>query len=432
MKKTTRANWFSRYVVPLLWTATFVYTLVYAFDFRHRSINGVIWSDAEGYYMYLPALLINGGFEDLPLNTNTGQFRLFPGTNKVFDKYTYGVAVMQLPFFWGAHLAATQSDQYPADGRSRPYIYAVILAGLFYGFLGLLVLRKVLREQFEGWWPDVVVLSIYLGTNLLHYTAAAPGMSHVFSFFLFALFMWLTHRYYRLQGSWLLAALLALILGWTVLIRPTNILLGFYFLAYAENGQLDLMQRWRFFRDRFWHLLLFAFFGFVVFIPQMLYWHYMTGQYVFYSYRDVGFSYWNAPRLGPVLFSIKNGWLLFSPFMGLALVGAVAGSIRNVYNSRLILLIWLLAWYAFASWGQWWFGGAFGHRAFVEFYALLAFPLAWLAQQLWQAPKRWPRLLFFGLWLLLIYYSLGLTDHYRGPHYEWDSWWAAMEMMFTW
>ena len=41
-----------------------------------RFWNGMIWSDAEGYYLYLPALFINGGFEDLYVRTE-GQFPCF-------------------------------------------------------------------------------------------------------------------------------------------------------------------------------------------------------------------------------------------------------------------------------------------------------------------------------------------------------------------
>lgn len=430
MNTDQRQIW-TRRIWSLLWMATFVYAMFMTLDFRHRGPRSIIWSDAEGYYMYLPAVFIYGGFEDIPLNTDTGQFRNYPGTNKIFDKYTYGVAVFELPFFLAAHLTARLSDEYPADGHSLPYVYAIMMAGLFYGAIGILLLRRNLRHYFGGIIPDVIALSVLLGTNLLHYIVRAPGMSHVYSFLLFNVFIWLTHRYYRRNGPWSPAIALALVWGWTVLIRPTNALLGLYLLFYIPEGGMLWRDRLAFFRRRFGQLLLFPLMAFVAFIPQMFYWHYMTGQYIFYSYRDESFIYWAEPRLGPVLFSIKNGWLFYSPLMGIALIGMMAGAWRNLVNSRVILVIWLLAWYAFASWKSWWFGGAFGHRAFIEFYALLALPLAlvvqWILQRRW-----WWQTLFFALWLLLIYYSLGLTDHYRGPHYEWYSWRNAMKMMFTW
>lgn len=427
-----QSNWLRAYLFPLLWIGVIAYTVAFAFNFRKRSLEAVIWSDTEGYYMYLPAVFIYGGFEDIPVRTNTVQFSPYPGTNKIFDKYTCGVAFLELPFFLAAHAVATASDDYPPDGHSPPYVIGLLLSGLFYGFLGIFLLRSNLRTYFSGFIPDIVALSILMGTNLLHYTAREPGMSHIYSFLLFNLFIWLTDRYYRTQGSWGLALGLAFTLGWVVLIRPTNLLLALFFFGYTTDGRFVFQERFRFLWKRLGHLLLFPLLGFFWYIPQFLYWKYATGSYVVYSYGEEGFIYWKDPKLWEVLFSIKNGWLLFSPLMGIALIGLVAGAIKNIQNSRLILLSWLVAWYVFSSWASWWFGGAFGHRAFVEFYALLAFPLALVVQWILSLKKWWLKASLFIPWVLLIYYNLGLDEHYFGPHYEWWSWRAAMDMMFSW
>ncbi|MFT4595142.1 MAG: hypothetical protein ACI9UR_000747, partial [Bacteroidia bacterium] len=54
-----------------------------------KKINGVIWSDQEGYYIYLPAVFIYGGFEDVPcVNGCTTVER--NGSKYTFTKYTYG------------------------------------------------------------------------------------------------------------------------------------------------------------------------------------------------------------------------------------------------------------------------------------------------------------------------------------------------------
>lgn len=432
MKEVPTGRSWKKYLIALFWLGTVVYTLVFALNFKTRGLSGIIWSDAEGYYMYLPAVFIYDGFANYPIRTNTGQFRPYEDTDKIFDKYTCAVAVLELPFFLAAHAYASASELHPADGYSAPYSYGMIFAGICYGFLGLLLLRRNLRDHFPIYTADIVALSIWLGTNLLHYATRAPGMSHIYSFFLFSLFIWLTHRYYRKGGSWKEAFLLSLVFGWTVLMRPTNILLGLYFLAYSTNGQFDLKERIQFFKKKIGHLLLFPILGVVAFIPQMIYWQYMTGSYIFYSYRNEGFIYWNDPKLFPVLFSIKNGWLLFSPLMGVSIIGLLVGLFRKAAHHRLIFLIWLLAWYVFSSWSAWYFGGAFGHRAFIEYYALLAFPMAWVVQWIWDRRSFWPKVLFFSIWILLIYYSLGLADHYIGPHYDWESWGRAMEAMFTW
>lgn len=431
MAALVKHHWIRRYLIPLLWIGVIAYTVAFSFNFRKRSLEAVIWSDTEGYYMYLPAVFIYGGFEDLPVRTNTYQFFPYPGTNKIFDKYTCGVAFMELPFFLTAHALASISEKFPADGHSPPYVYSLLISGLFCGFLGIFILRINLQRYFTGLTPDIVAISVMMGTNLLHYIAREPGMSHVYSFLLFNCFIWLTDRYYHREGNWKLAFGLAAILGWIVLIRPTNIMVALFFLGYSTNGKFDLRERFHFLRQRFSHLLLFPLLGLVAFLPQIYYWHYMTGSYFVYSYGEEGFIYWNNPKLSSVLFSIKNGWLFYTPLMGIALIGLVVGAVKKFQNSRLILLIWLIAWYAFSSWHSWWFGGAFGHRAFVEFYALLAFPLALTVQWALSLRMWWIKTVFFTIWGLLIYYNLGLDEHYTGPHYEWWKWRAAMEMMFT-
>ena len=135
MKKFFSAG--SRFVLRHYLLIILAFAAYRAATIHVRFWNGLLWSDAEGYYLYLPALFINGGFEDLFVRSE-GQFPFFPETNKRFTKYTYGVALMQAPFFLAGHGVAKLTGQ-PADGYSAPYIRAVQLAALLYGFLGLLV-----------------------------------------------------------------------------------------------------------------------------------------------------------------------------------------------------------------------------------------------------------------------------------------------------
>ena len=63
--------------------------------------RSVIWSDAEGYYKYLPGLFILRDFHKLdagsvwPYYNDQGEF---------VNKYTCGVAYFQLPFFLAGHI----------------------------------------------------------------------------------------------------------------------------------------------------------------------------------------------------------------------------------------------------------------------------------------------------------------------------------------
>jgi hypothetical protein len=389
-----------------------------------RFIKGMIWSDAEGYYLYLPALFINGGFEDLAVRSEV-QFPLFEDTNKRFTKYTYGVALMELPFFLLAHLIASIMGE--ADGYSYPYIIGLQLSGLFYGLLGLWFMKKLLEEHFEAVVVLLTVFGFFLGTNLYHYVLQHPAMSHVYSFFLFGLLVRLTPEFYK-SPTWRMFGLMGVLLGLIVLIRPTNVIIGAYILLFNIKTMPDLNQRLQFWSRHLQKVPLAALGSFLIFLPQLAYWKYLSGNWVLYSYGEEGFN-WLHPRIDMVLFNIKNGWLLFSPMAGLAVVGGLLGSWKNHYNIAPITLIWLLTLYITASWWCWWFGGAFGHRNFVEYYMILAIPFAWLFQQVFDSSSRALKVFMVVLWMALLYYSYMLAVYYHGAHYNWESWKLVVEYM---
>ena len=379
-------------------------------------IKGMIWSDTEGYYLYLPALFIHGGFEGFQAQTKK-QFPVYPGTNKRFTKYHYGVALMQSPFFFAAHGLAKLKGQV-ADGYSAYYRGGIQLAALLYGFLGLLLLRRVLERHFQPVTVMITIIGLYFGTNLFHYMVQEPGMSHIYSFFLFALFLYYTPRFWE-QPSARLFAGMGLLLGLIVLIRPTNIVLLLYLLLYGLRSWAGAQERWQFIRQHFRALLWAPAASFLVFLPQFAYWYHLSGHWLMYSYGNEGFIYWRNPQFYKVLFDIKNGWLLFSPMAGLALLGCALGSWKNRYDIAAITLILLISLYVFSSWWCWWFGGALGQRSLVEFYTLLAFPYAYLVQSIFRQPLLTPRFLFIVFWPVLIRYSYLMTIYYFGPHYDW-------------
>ncbi|HLO70030.1 MAG TPA: hypothetical protein VK167_04125, partial [Flavipsychrobacter sp.] len=114
--------------------------------------------DNLGYYMYLPGIFIYHDIDklewmpaiDAKYGMTGGSFyqaeKLEDGN--YVDKYLGGVAIMQLPFFAGAHFVAQQYG-YPTDGFSPPYQYTVAFAAIFYALLGLFLLRRFLLKYFD-------------------------------------------------------------------------------------------------------------------------------------------------------------------------------------------------------------------------------------------------------------------------------------------
>jgi len=118
------------------------------------------------------------------------------------------------------------------------------------------------------------------------------------------------------------------------------------------------------------------------------------------------------------------------------IIGIFVGLKKKTFQAPALLLIFLAATYIFASWWAWWFGGAFGHRCYVEFYALLAIPLAGLYQHIsthWKLPGR---LVFFSLVFVLMIFSVRLSYLYTsiggpwdGPDWRWN--WKKYEWVLS-
>jgi hypothetical protein len=123
----------------------------------------------------------------------------------------------------------------------------------------------------------------------------------------------------------------------------------------------------------------------LVWIPQFLYWHKITGSYFYFSYGDRAWFFFNDPQIINVLFSYRKGWLLYTPVMLFSLIG-IPFLIKYWKEAFLPVLVFtMLNIYIISSWCFWWYGGSYGLRALIDSYGILAFPFAafvkWLLEQ---------------------------------------------------
>jgi hypothetical protein len=108
----------------------------------------------------------------------------------------------------------------------------------------------------------------------------------------------------------------------------------------------------------------------------MLYWKAVLGKWLVYSYEGEGFIYWRNPKILAVLVDTQNGFLLYAPVVLLMFVGFIAARKDTRTNFIGVSLAFIIATYFFASWWAWWFGAAYGHRCYIEYLPLFAFPMA--------------------------------------------------------
>jgi hypothetical protein len=330
--------------------------------------------EVNTYYSYLPAAFIH---HDLLLNYEEAQkrnylFELAPNGNKVI-KYTCGMSVMYMPWFFIGHKIATNTHV-PQDGYSGPYGDMVHYGTLFYSLLALLFLRSVLLRYFKDLTVAITLLCLFFGTNLFFYTVTDGMMTHGYLFFLFSALFWLIIRWHE-TFKYKYAIWIGFTIGLATLIRPTELISGLVFLFYGVYSIATLKEKMHLLLGKWKHLLLMLLMFLVAVSPQLIYWKIVSGHLLFDSYGHEGF-FFGDPVFGKILFSWRKGWLLYTPIMAFALIGIFLG---KKYVPKLqvgIIIYFLVNLYVVASWWNWWYAGSFGMRALVQSYCFLAVFLA--------------------------------------------------------
>ena len=427
------AGWFDW----ILYTLLFVLFLNIGFNKNFHQDNivngGEFWSDKGGYYIYLPATFIYGfQTENYPDNLdakNSYGFNLGKESKRVFTKYTSGISFFILPFFLPTHLIATQFDLQP-DGFSLIYHKMVVVAGIFYLILAMFILKSFLLYYFPRWLSYILPFIILLSTNLYFYGIDDVMMPHLYSFFLISLLL-LTFKMYlvRQMKSVGLFIAIAFIIAFLVLIRPTNVFIGLILIFWDVDSWREIGSRIRHFL-RVKHILIFLGAFILVFLPQSVYWHFISGNWVLYSYQGESFSNWNNPMIIPFWFSPLNGLFSYTPAAILLVFGIILMIWKRINNGMLLLVFFILYSYIFSSWQCWYFGGSFGCRVMIEFYALFAVALGYLIMASLRHKSLLFRVLLFLLIASTIYFNQRIFESrliFTGGTWAWEDYKDQLE-----
>ncbi len=391
-------------IVALIIGVIFVLgNLIIANNTRKDNKRYVFWSDAGYYYSYLPALFISH-------NLLENNFESTNGKATLISKYTSGVAILQTPFFLIALAVSKINDPY-TNGLSETFEFLITMGTLFYCFLGLLMLYKVLTRYVKPRNSIITLIAIYFATNLEYYCVGESGMAHAYSFFtmswfIYSLFKHLDKPTYKNSIS------MGLSFGLSVLIRPTNaiiILLPLFIKLYKAS---EIKNRLKYiFQQKIFYTLIFVVFSFIAILPQLLYWKSITGSYIFYSYQGESFTNWTNPKMVEILFGSVSGLFVYSAVLLFIIPGLIIlWNKRKKVEAIGIILIFVLITYTNASWWIPTFDCSFGHRAFIEFYPLLTIPIALFVE--WAFQKR-RAILFSVLFGLLIFINVRMTALYK-------------------
>ncbi len=379
----------------LLTIAIYVGSLFFYHSWTWAVVGG---GDPWGYYAYLPAAFIQHDLDNLQQTVEVRK-QYKPESVRPTDdnplgigealrvenhpagkadnyviKYTMGVAILEAPFFAAAHGYAKLTGSYPADGWSLPYMFAIHLAGLCYAIWGLWLLWLTLRRFFSENVTLAALSVLALATNLYYFCVYAAVMAHAFQFFLFALTIYATVRWYesRRAGH---ALLMGFACGLVTLVRPTEIILLAVPLLFGLKPGHGIRERLQLLRSNLNHVALAALAFCLAGLPQLLYWKWTSGNFLYYSYGEEGFDFLK-PHIWRGMFEYKNGWLAYTPVMWLGILGLFLLR-RNARDWCWPVWVFLpMHIYIIYSWWCWNYINGFGSRPMVEAAAVMAFPLA--------------------------------------------------------
>ena len=360
------------------------FVAVYAKPFNWPPIR----SDGYGYYIYLPAWFIHHDptLERTAADCCGGEYPIFslisrwPTTGRLENPHPIGEALMLIPFFIVAD-GLTRWTNLSRDGFTLYYQWIVAFAGVVYFSAGLLMLRKILLRRFTPGISLAVLTAIVFGTNLFHYATYDSLFSHAYSFCLFAVLLYLVPAWLE-RPSFRNAAAIGAVSALIVLVRHTDALLLLFPVLYGitsiEAGRARFALLWS---RRSEVTLMTAMFAALI-LPQLILYHYQTGQWVFSPYRAIGSFSWGSPKLPQVLFSVQKGLFFWSPLLLLSVAGIplMRRHAPELFLPTMIVLPVLA--YVIASWVDWQMGGSYGHRGFTDVLPVFAIALASLFAEL--------------------------------------------------
>ncbi|MEN8927264.1 MAG: glycosyltransferase family 39 protein [Flavobacteriales bacterium] len=407
--KTFKLTWFFIAYAVIVVFSFFTYNSWNSFrDYPYQFKYG---HDINQYYSYLPSGVIDKDFS-MQKSKERGYWLVADSNGIPLQKMTLGMSILYSPFFLLGHTVALNSD-YKADGYSKPYSVSLKIGTYLYVSIGLYLLYLTLLYFFRPIISAVSIVLIFLSTNLFYYTLCEGEMSHSYLFLLFAVVILNTLKWFEnYQTKNLL--FLGLAFGMSVLIRPTSALLFVFILLYAIN-KVNLVTL---IKEKFRVLSLAISLFFIPLFCQMVYWKIYGGTWMRWSYGDESF-YFTSPHILEFVFGYRKGWLIYTPIMIFSILGMFLLKKKVPGMKWSIPIITVLAIYILSSWWCWWFGGGFGSRSMVEYYALLIFPLAAFIDKI--AKIKYLNYSFILIFGFTIFYNVLATHKKNWWELHWDS-----------
>jgi hypothetical protein len=339
-------------------------------------------SDAMGYYVYLPSLVIDGDLKfdnQLALQEAGHEPEWIEAVKN--NRWTTGVALSIAPAFVAAHVVCLVAHSitgfgfFAPNGYSPVYFAFCVAWIMGIGTLAMMLMDQLLIERFatRGVVALMAVITAWLGTNFLWYFAREPLLSHMIGASWVIVAVYMIHSIERHANAgrlvWWELPLLAFCMSMALVCRLTNGYIApvFVYLLIVLIRQGLILRSLKLVPLCLLALAPLAF----QYVVQLK----LQGHVVVSSVQEMGYGrrerfFFTNPALFRTLFSSRHGLFFSTPTLILAAWGLIRYLIRPPGRRDPLVVAFVLSalilWYINASWWAWWFGPSVGHRGFVE------------------------------------------------------------------
>ena len=390
-----------RLILLILMVAGFLLIVVF-----YGPTDNWTW-DPSFYYAQLRSPIIENNL-DFRNETNTNSITTpVTVTGLQGSAWPIGPSILWSPFFLLAHLLVLLIIPAKANGLSIPYIALVSFGSAMYGIAGLFVLYKICRNYGEKYISIIAVLLSLAATPLFFYIFHQPIMAHTTGFFVAAIlylyYIMLTKN--QISGKWS-GLIFGVLIGLSFLMRWSGLLfIIFPILYYLYQIIWSVRAKDNHELRRLFIQIFIAMTSFTVTIsPQLSLWQRLYGNFLTIPQDSATFVGSIFPiNLFKVFFDTNRGLLFWSPFILIGMVGIIRIPQQQIRLSTSLCLVSQVILIGYRV--DWYSGGGFGARYFIELLPMIAVGFICLMRGFSRQPIRQVGLAFLTV-ILIVHQSV--------------------------
>jgi hypothetical protein len=378
--------------------------------------------DPSFYYAQLRSPIVDGNLDFRPETQPPNAIDIYTVTGLQPSPWPVGPGLFWAPFFVLAHLASLLINPAAADGFGNLYIALVSAGSALYGIIGLIVTYRLCCLYSERGLAVLAVALVLLASPLFFYVFRQPIMAHSVSFLaaasLLLLCVLLERGTLPLEQS---GILLGVAVGVNALVRWSSVLMLVLPAGLLIWYGIDALRQHNMRRAQtvLAQMLLASLAGFIVISPQLVMWHQLYDTWLLMP--TSGFRHTLPVNMPHVLFHTNRGLLFWAPFVLLGLGGIFRLPMMRLRILTMLYLGLLLV--MLGRWDDWFSGGGYGPRYFIETLPLAALGFVVLLRDVVTTSMRWLALMLVAALLVLHQAALvlsveqtwvGLSNYFAG------------------